>query len=127
MEWGVVAYRRGIESLNHFIRPVQQRLRDRQAEGLRSLDLHSSTYPVAFRTLPPTCTALASTRTTASTYGSVPRLTQLWIVPRCTMRPPAFRWTTEPSSSMSISPDMTTMHSTESVRWLRGATPGANS
>lgn len=40
--------------------------------------------------------------------GSLPRLTQLWIVPRWTSRSPALRWTVESSSSMSISPAMTT-------------------
>src|SRR5205807_6238713 len=32
--------------------------------------------------------------------------------------------TSEPSSCMSISPDITTAKSIESVRWLRGETPG---
>ena len=35
---------------------------------------------------------------TASTQGCVPRFTQLWMVPRCTMTSPAFRWTSVSSS-----------------------------
>ena len=48
-------------------------------------------YPTAFRTLPPASTGLAAIRMTASTHGWVPRLTQLWIVPRWTMTSPALR------------------------------------
>ena len=39
--------------------------------------------------------------------GLVPRLIQLWMVPRCTSTSPALRWTMVPSISMSISPDST--------------------
>ena len=34
-------------------------------------------------------------RMKAITQGALPRLTQLWIVPRCTSTSPAFRWMTE--------------------------------
>ncbi len=50
----------------------------------------------------------ASTSTKAMRQGLVPRFTQAWFVPRCTSTSPAFRWTSESSSSMSISPDITT-------------------
>src|SRR5579875_373119 len=51
--------------------------------------------------------ALASISTNAMTHGALPRLTQLWIVPRCTKTSPALRCTTSSSSSMSISPERT--------------------
>src|SRR3989475_825291 len=44
--------------------------------GVSSVYFRKS-YPAAFRTLPPASTDLASIRTTASTHGAVPRLTQL--------------------------------------------------
>ena len=39
-------------------------------------------YPMALSTLPPTVTGFAAISTKAITQGSVPRLTQSWIVPR---------------------------------------------
>src|SRR5262245_61489994 len=51
--------------------------------------------------------SLASTRMKAMRHGSLPRLTQAWLVPCCTRTSPAFKWISESSSSMSISPDMT--------------------
>jgi hypothetical protein len=51
--------------------------------------------------------SLASMRMKAMRHGSLPRLTQAWIVPCCTSTSPALRWTSESSSSMSISPAST--------------------
>ena len=51
----------------------------------------------------------ASISTNAMTHGSVPRFTQLCTVARCTSTSPACRCTSTPSSSsISISPDITT-------------------
>src|SRR5262245_7102766 len=61
-------------------------------------------HPSALSVLPPAVTGLASTSAKAIWHGSVPLLTQLWMVPRWTSTSPALRWTLVPSSSMSISP-----------------------
>src|SRR5262249_40962396 len=81
-------------------------------------------HPVAPSTLPARSTGFAATSTKAMTQGSVPGLVQLWLVPRCTSTSPARRCTLAPSISITISPDITMAQSTDSVRWLRGATPG---
>jgi hypothetical protein len=57
--------------------------------------------------LPPAVTGFADTSTKAMTQGAVPLFTQLWMVPRCTSTSPALRCTLVPSSSMSISPEIT--------------------
>ncbi len=50
----------------------------------------------------------ASISTKTTRQGFVPRFTQAWFVPRCTSTSPASRCTSESSSSISISPDITT-------------------
>ena len=50
----------------------------------------------------------ADTSVKAMTHGSLPVFTQLWMVPRWTNTSPALRCTFPTSSSISISPDMTT-------------------
>ena len=52
-------------------------------------------------------TGSASIRMKAMRQGSVPRLTQAWLVPFWTITSPAFTCTSVSSSSMSISPDST--------------------
>jgi len=78
------------------------------AAGDQELDIVAHGYPWACSTLPPTVTGFAAISTKAITQGSVPRLTQLWMVPRCTRTSPARRCTSVPSSCMSISPESTT-------------------
>ena len=64
-------------------------------------------FSTASSTLPPAMTGFAPTSTKAMTQGVVPLFTQLWMVPRCTSKSPALRCTLLPSSSMSISPEIT--------------------
>src|SRR6266478_8090844 len=77
------------------------------ATGDQELDIIGHNYPRAWSTLSPMVTGFAAINTKAITHGSVPRLTQLWIVPRCTSTSPTLRWTVVSSSSMSTSPDIT--------------------
>ena len=72
--------------------------------GIGRVDAH----PCASSGLPPAVTGFAAISVKAITHGAVPLLTQLWMVPRCTSTSPAFRCTLPMSSSMSISPDITT-------------------
>jgi len=58
--------------------------------------------------LPALATGLAPISAKAMTQGSLPLLTQSWMVPRWTMTSPAFRRTGPVSITMSISPEMTT-------------------
>jgi hypothetical protein len=80
----------------------------REAQSRRAAG-DGGAHPTALSTLPPAVTGLAATSTKAMTHGAVPLFTQLWMVPRCTSTSPALRWTLLPSSSsMSISPEITT-------------------
>ena len=64
--------------------------------------------PWAGSIFPPAVTDFADTSVKAMTHGSLPVFTQLWMVPRWTYTSPALRCTFPTSSSISISPDMTT-------------------
>ncbi len=83
---------------------------------LRDVSTTSSASPLASLNMT-LCAALRSTwhqgwasmRMKAMTQGASPRLFQLWTVARCTSTSPTCRWTSTPSSSsMSISPEITT-------------------
>src|ERR1039458_6224089 len=65
-------------------------------------------HPCALSVLPPAVTGFDATSVNAITHGALPLFTQLWMVPRCTSTSPAFRCTLPTSSSMSISPEITT-------------------
>ena len=87
----------------------------------RTLGLHGASLPHVLRCL--SCGRLYAPRrrramrtahgsfesisTKAMRHGSVPRLTQAWLVPCWTSTSPALRWISESSSSMSISPAIT--------------------
>src|SRR5262245_19647820 len=118
----------GAESVPHPEERASARVSKGEADAVQlSPRIKYAVHPSALSVLPPAVTGLASTSAKAIWHGSLPLLTQLWMVPRCTSTSPALRWTLVPSSSMSISPFITTAKSMESVRWLRGATPGPNS